>query len=900
MHKLQPQAGTWGLESQDNPVRARGWHKGWPCRVTALRRVRIGNWHETIAASKPLSFLKNRFHEPLLIPAAGLMLGIALDQWLDFDARQLALAAVAFAVLLFACRKAARQNRLLAYLTGTLLLASAGASRNASLRHAPVPVIDSEAREILLLSGCVVDPPALHAPRDRTRFLLELDHGAIAQVSLFLRDGDVPPEIRYGEKIELEARLRSIRNFRNPGAFDYVQYMGRRGIHWTASARVDTHIERLGSCGNPLNAAIFRLRGAIEERIESLFPGDTYASTLMSAILIGQSDGVERSQTEDFRRTGTYHALVVSGMHFTALTFLMALGFQITSARPSTRLLLGIAIGWIYTALCGFTAPVVRAAGALTLYLVGRWMFRRVRLLNILAAVAIAYLLWDPGQMFEASFQLSFAAVAALGALVEPWMEATTGVYSHALRLLDKQGRDFRLPPAAAEFRVELRLLSETLSLLTRMPTRWTLTAVGFACRCVFTVWEMLSISFLMQVALLVPMVLYFHRVNWSGLTANLIVTPLLTFVVPIGFAAVATGWGVFAHIALRLLNASQAVAAWHVTAIPFDRRVPDPPVWAVVAVVALLAVSGLLFRMLPRWRWTGFLIAFAAALALVMTTFPADVQPGVLELTMVDVGQGDGLLAVFPDGQRMLIDGGGIVSFDKRRKPQLDTGEDVVSPYLWRRGFERVDIIASTHAHDDHIGGLPALIENFRPRELWTGAVPLKPSESWQRVLHAAARAGTRVMELRDGAAVRNLGGAKVEVLSPPADYDVGEVAKNNDSLVLLVRYGERSLLLTGDLEKQMEARLIESGRLPQVDVLKAGHHGSRTSTTGPFLEASHPRLALISVGFENTFRHPHPAVLRTLEEHGVQVLRTDIHGMVQVRTGGKTLEIHTPVNSP
>ena len=839
-----------------------------------------------------------RLREPLLIPACGLAAGIALDAFLDFDSRTMAFAATAFAALLVL--SVARKHWPLALACGSLALAAIGASRYSEIRHRAVPVIEAEAREMLVLSGCVVDPPVVHAPRDRTRFLLEFEPGAIAQVSLYPRNDEVPPVIRYGERIEFEGRLRPVRNFRNPGAFDFAHYMARRGIYWTASARVDTKIERQGSCGNPLSAAIFRLRGIIEERIESLFPGDTYASTMLSAILIGQTEGLERSQTEDFRRTGTYHALVVSGMHFTALTFLMGMGFQLFSIRPSLRLLFGISAGWLYTALCGFSAPVVRAAGALTLYLIGRWMFRRVRLLNALATVAILYLLWDPEQLFEASFQLSFAAVAALGALVEPWMEATTGIYSNALRKLDKLGRDFRLPPAAAEFRVELRLLAETLSLLTKIPEKWTLAAAGFFWRCVFTIWEMLSISFLMQVALLIPMAIYFHRVNWSGLSANLIVTPVLTFVVPLGFAAMATGSGFLAAFARYLLEVSAGVARWHLAVTPWlDRRIPDAPEWALIGVACALALSALLFRMLPRWRWVGFAAAFGSAMALIFVSFPAvGTEAGTLELTMIDVGQGDGILTVFPNGQRMLVDGGGIVSFDKRRRPQLDTGEDVVSPYLWRRRFDRVDIIASTHAHDDHIGGLPALIENFRPREVWTGALPANPSESWLRVVAAARLVGARLVELRDDAAAREIGGVRVEVLSPPIGYEPGETARNNDSLVLAVRYRERAFLLTGDLEKQMEARLVAEGRLGTFDVLKVGHHGSRTSSTAEFLESAKPRLALISAGVDNTFRHPHPAVIRALEEHGIVVLRTDKNGMVQIRTDGKALKVHTPAD--
>jgi competence protein ComEC len=850
-----------------------------------------------------------RLREPLLIPAGALGVGIFLDDWLRFDAGVLALAAAAFGLL--SAIAAFRAKIALALLCASLALAAVGASRHASIRGRAVPTIEAESREMLVLSGCVVDPPALHAPRDRTRFLLEFEPGAIAQVSLYLREDETPPAIRYGERIEFEGRLRPVRNFRNPGSFDFAHYMARRGIYWTASARVDTKIERQGDCGNPLSAAVFYLRGSIEERIERLFPGDSYASTMLSAILIGQTEGLERSQTEDFRRTGTYHALVVSGMHFTALTFLMGLGFQILSVRASLRLVLGIAAGWLYTALCGFNAPVVRAAGALTLYLIGRWMFRRVRLLNALAAVAIAYLLWDPEQLFEASFQLSFAAVGALGALVEPWMEATTAIYANALRKIDKLGRDFRVEPAAAEFRVELRLLAETLSLLTRIPTRWTLLAAGLVWRGLFTVFEMLSISLLMQISLLIPMAAYFHRVNWSGLTANLVVTPLLTFVVPLGFAAMATGSGFLAAFTRFLLEIAAGVAHWHLIAMPWlDRRIPDAPGWAIVVAAVSLGTSVLVFRLLPRWRWVAFPVAVAALFGLVSVRFEdlsAYARPslsastGMLELTLIDVGQGDGILAVFPGGTRMLVDGGGIVSFDRRRKSQLDTGEDVVSPYLWRRRFDRVDIIASTHAHDDHIGGLPALIENFRPREIWTGALPARPSESWSRVLAAAAVVGAKVLPMRDDAVTRRLGGATVDVLSPPRGYEAGETAKNNDSLVLALRFGRRAFLLTGDLEKQMEAALVESGKLRgRFDVLKVGHHGSRTSTTALFLEAVQPRLALISAGVENTFRHPHPAVVRSLEERGIAVLRTDQHGLVQVKTDGVRLEVHTPAISP
>lgn len=856
------------------------------------------------AAENHYVFEVASLREPLLLPAIGLAGGILLDEWLHFTPG-LAFAASGCFAFLFVTALAFRRVRV-AWITGVLALAATGAGRHAQQEATVAPFIDAQSSEIVVLEGCVVDPPAVHSPGDRSRFLLELEPGAIAQVSIYIREGDEPPVIRYGERIEFEGRVRKVRNFGNPGAFDFAHYLGRRNIYWNVSARVDTKIAHKGSCGNPVSALVFRIRTAMEERIERLYPNQPYVSAMMTAILIGQSDGLERVWTDEFRRTGTYHALVVSGMHFTSLAFLMMLGFRLISAGPKLQLFVGLLTGWLYTAVCGWTAPVVRAAGALTLFLIGRWMFRRLRLLNALAAVAIAYLLLDPGQLFEASFQLSFAAVAALGALAQPWMESTSATYADALGLIDKKGRDFRVSPTGAEFRVEVRLLAETISLWTRIPYEWALRGLTQLWRGAFLVWELLSVSFVMQVALMIPMAVYFHRVTWTGLTANLIVVPLMTIVVPVGFAAIATGWSVPAVVAQWCLETSSKIALWHVQVADahFERRLPDAPWWALALVAGMLVLSALLFRMLPHWRWFGFASGLAASLALVFATFPPLFEPGILELTMIDIGQGDSLLVAFPEGQRMIVDGGGLVTFGNRgvntRKPRLDTGEDVVSPYLWRRRLDRVDIIASTHAHDDHIGGLPALLENFRPRELWTGALPPQPAESWKRVEETARRLGIRIVQQKSTGKEMEFGGAHIEVLSPDPEYQPAATARNNDSLVMRIRFGERSILLTGDAEKPVEQQLVYAGKLQQVDVLKAAHHGSRTSSTPEFLEIIRPRIAIVSAGFENQFRHPHPAVLKVFAEHGIEVLRTDQHGLIQIRTDGRNIEVHTPATTP
>jgi len=271
---------------------------------------------------------------------------------------------------------------------------------------------------------------------------------------------------------------------------------------------------------------------------------------------------------------------------------------------------------------------------------------------------------------------------------------------------------------------------------------------------------------------------------------------------------------------------------------------------------------------------------------------FAPQIEHGVLEMTAIDVGQGDSLLVSFPDGKLMLVDGGGFLSYGRPTRSKLDIGEDVVSPYLWNRSIRKVDVVALTHAHDDHAGGLPALIENFHPSELWTGATA--PSGAWSAVEGKARECKVKITAMSAGRSF-NFGGAQVEVISPPADYDPGDAPKNNDSLVLRISYGRRSFLLTGDMEKPMELRAVGDDRPLRADVLKVGHHGSNTSSTQPFLDAVQPVFAVISDGFENSFHHPHPQVLSRLAGNRATALRTDIRGLITIRTDGRQISVET-----
>jgi competence protein ComEC len=690
---------------------------------------------------------------------------------------------------------------------------------------------------------------------------------------------------RYGERLRFPARLYPPHNFRNPAEFDYTGYLAGNGIVALGSTKAET-VERLpGFAGGHFELWRTRLRRGLIERIHLLWKPDE--APLLDAMLIGENSFLGRETLTDFQRTGTYHVLVISGLKVAVLALVMFWLLRRARMSDLTASAITILLTVAYAVLTDVGAPVWRATLMLALYLVARLLYRRKSILNTIGAAALALLIVDPGALLGASFQLSFLCVLVIAGIGTPLVERTTQPLSRALRSLDATGYDAALPPPLAQFRLDLRMIAGRLQRF--FGKRFPLIVLSVTARVLLVGLEFVVISTVLQAGFALPMAYYFHRATLVSLPANMLAVPLTEVIMVAAIAAVTASYfslavakvpAMAAGVALQAMNGS---VRWLGALRIADTRVPTPQL-----AVILLSAGALVLAMILSRR--NRLLVAAGWVALAVSTFWICAVPphpqfrdGVLELTAIDVGQGDSILLVSPEGRTLLVDAGGIPFW---MHSELDIGEDVVSHYLWSRGFHHLDVVALTHAHADHMGGMAAVLANFHPRELWLGVD--SPSPELQTLLHQAKALNVPVI-LRKAGDSLEIGGATVAVLAPPRNAEAHVSRPNDESLVIKVSYGATSALLEGDAEKKTEKQVAEEN--PRADLLKVAHHGSSTSTIPELLAAVHPRFAVISVGTRNVYGHPRLEVLDRLEKAGVLTYRTDMDGAVTFYLDGKTV---------
>jgi competence protein ComEC len=720
---------------------------------------------------------------------------------------------------------------------------------------------------------------------------------AVGGVRLTITNDNAPSELRCGEGLEATLRLRTPERYRDPGAWQYADYLAEQGIGASATVAASKVMLTPREPGKlRLQCGVFAAQtwaadrltaftGSLQNRRLPVFLRLTSDDAgMLNAMLFGERDRLSHTLRLGFERTGSFHLFVVSGMHVALLAgawFYLCRKLRLSQGIATVATIAATAG---YAVLTGFGVPVQRALLMSSIFLVARLLHRDRNVMNSLGAAALVVLVLSPSSLFEASFQMTFLVIVAIGGIAIPLGEWSFLPYARAARNLDYLWLDMGVHPRLAQFRIRLRLWGEHLELLLG---EWAVRLPGLVVRVALWTLELLLIGIVAEMVMVLPMAAYFHRATIFALPANVVSIPLVAILAPMAgvtfLASLISPWLAVAPASATalLLHTITGVISGISRLHAADWRIPGPcSAVFMAAVLCWLMLCWLVRRSQKSAMLAGFFLPVVAAI--ILWPEPAIRTPNEFEVTAIDVGQGDSLLLVSPEGQTILVDAGGPVGRGEnaRLQTKFDVGEDVVSPYLWSRRIRRLDIVALTHAHSDHMGGMAAILRNFRPRELWVGIDP--DSQAYRELLDVARDLGIRIVHLHASDA-EMVGGIRFSVLAPSVDYRNTHAPVNNDSLVLRADFGKASVLLEGDAEAPSERAMLAAGDVHPVTLLKVGHHGSRTSTTPDFFAAVQPQMAVISVGKDNTFGHPRPEVIEQMAEAGVRVYRTDRFGLTQ-----------------
>lgn len=740
--------------------------------------------------------------------------------------------------------------------------AAAGLHEDAIRGRAPIrmlaPAGDATPRgDVVLIEGIVMDDAAPMG--DAVSLRVRVTHARIGRTRLPLAGGvslsvgGEPDPARWrawtrGRRVTLPASLRRPSRYMNHGVADGELASQRRGIALVGSVKSAALIE-VTARASPLDERLARIRGRVRASIAGALPHDPEAAAIVTAILIGDRAGLSDEVERRLQRAGTYHVIAISGGNIALFAMLAWGAARLVAGARRPAIVAAMAMVAGYGLLVGTGASVGRAVIAALLFLAATLAGHRAPALNVLASVGAAFLAWDPLALADVGFLLSFGAT--LGILL-----AAPAVMT-ALR--SSRGARARGGSLGAR--------------------------IGLAAAAI------VAATVAAEIALLPVQAAAFQRVTVAGLALNLIAIPAMSLVQIAGIALLlCDGAGASAAVSASAAIAGAAAhaltgSARLVDAVPrLSWRVASPPPWLWLPYA--LACAGLAWGRYPALRRVLAAAACASAAAMLLSAGARHPAPARLVLTMFDVGQAEAMALRLPSGRVFLVDAAGPPG-------RFDIADRVLVPALLARGIRRVDALVVTHPDLDHIGGGLGVMADLRPSRVIEGIAPAGHAER-DALARAAGGAGLTVEALRAGGSIA-AGGVRINVLHPPPPEWERQRVRNDDSLALEVVYGAVSLILMGDAgeaaEREIAARLAPA----PLRILKAGHHGSRTSTSAAFLDAVRPSAALISAGRANVYGHPAPAVTRRLEARGAAVFRTDRDGQIDIVTDGRQVDIQT-----
>lgn len=650
-----------------------------------------------------------------------------------------------------------------------------------------------------------------------------------------------PPPLGVGAEVAVRGRFRAGRPAGNPGERSERDALRRRGLVGVISAAPGETVTILRPGGWSVRGVVASFRARLIAEILRGLPQPH--SGLLLSLLLGIDTHLSSEIYQQFSRAGLVHLMVVSGAQVAIVAGACAWAARaarlpVMAATAASGLGVAAFAGMVEWAPSIGRAVIMTGVG-LGAVVVGRPRDRAATL----AAAALLLLAASPRALFDIGFQLSFAATWGL-LYLSPILQ----------RRFSWMGA--RLSVAA-------------------------------------------GVTLAAQIAVAPLLAAHFQTLPVAGLLANVLALPLIALLVPAGFALIPLIVLVPSLGAsfLALLRPGLQVVLWlgQWFGTLSWASIPTPPVSGEMAFLFILMLLGGAAIGSGAWAPSrGLRLAASALAVLVLGVWygQASQPPSRLTVTVLDVGQGDAILIQSPAGRAVLIDGGGEVG---PTRSGWDVGRMRVVPALRRAGVRRLDLMLLSHPHEDHVGGLPAVMENF-PVGLVLDPGVAHPSPSYIRLLRSVEAGRVPYRTARAGMLIDLGAGVSFTIVYPPEPIPaIDGDPVHAGSVIVRLAMGQAAMLLTGDAEAPAERYLLDRGVAVASQVLKVGHHGSRTSTSPAFVAAVRPSIAVISVGADNAFGHPHPATLQTLAEAGVTVYRTDRHGAIRLTTAGDAWHVTT-----
>lgn len=735
--------------------------------------------------------------------------------------------------------------------------------------------------------------------------------------------------LKHGSRIRVTCSLEREDEFLNPGVQPRRDLLDRIGVDATCTVKSPLLVEHIAdeSVFVPM-AWVYEQRATLVKAFhEHLNPR---AAGVMIASLLGNKYFLDKDTADLFREGGTFHILVISGLQITFIGGLLLLTLRRYTRSRWLQLTITTSVLWAFTLAVGADTPVTRATVMFTILLLGYAVYRHGHLLNSLGVCAVVMLAWRPSELFDPSFQLTFVSVGSIVGCAYPLLQKMRAIGAWS------PTPDTPFPPSAPPWLVrfcEMLYWNEHEWRYEQKRNVWTANIhksplfagrIGeWTQKLLVHLSEGLIVSAIVQVWMVPLSVWYFHRISLAGVPLNLWVGLWISLE---SFAAVAGA--LLSNVSELLAAGFYAIADaanWVLLLVP---RLFSDNGWASfrlpayhgaaewIYIVYLVPLLGLAWA-IARWdpfelfaprstatlqrRLTAASSAGLCVLLIIIVGHPfsAPRADGRLHVDFLDVGQGDSALVTFPNGDTLLIDGGGRQEYYRDEsgdtepghfRPDTRTiGESVVSEVLWFKGYSYLDHILATHADADHIQGLNDVAKNFTVGDAMFGRTPLSNSNFAELATTLRGR-NVPVVAVARGETYQ-FGGAEVEVLNPtPADPDAP--SDNDHSVVLRITYGSRTFLMTGDIERPAEADMLRDNEAVAADIVKVPHHGSRTSSSAELVSGTQPQYAVISVGRHSPFGHPHREIVTRWQDAGVHVLTTGENGMISITTDGADLQ--------